>query len=110
MQWFGCEWWRRRGRVLKRNLNRLWLVRVNFVVSVTDEAMSEATNNAMTNAHSFKCQRQKSMTTVLGIVLWLLSCIVFDVAIPCSSLEIQRDQTLRPFAHTHRLQHYWGWG
>lgn len=37
------------GRALKRNLNRLWLVRVNFVVSVTDEAMSEATN-AMTHA------------------------------------------------------------
>jgi hypothetical protein len=26
------------GRALKRNLNRLWLVRVNLVVSVTDEA------------------------------------------------------------------------
>lgn len=37
------------GRALKRNLNRLWLVRVNLVVSVTDEAMSEATD-AMTNA------------------------------------------------------------
>lgn len=34
------------GRAPKRNLNRLWLVRVNLVVSVTDEAVSEAMTNA----------------------------------------------------------------